>query len=147
AFFEFAGLQTMVTSWWVPSNIQTNSTLPNVIATSASATIEYRFLGDKELSEIERELRKNFNSVLGEDLQLEILTDDYIPFRRDFFKGSEADIFKQVLGSYPKAIVSPFLTPGITDSRFYRLSGVRAFDLVPFFLTSDEIKGMHGKNE
>ena len=57
------------------------------------------------------------------------------------------EIFKQVLGNYPNVVVSPFITPGITDSRFFRLAEVRAFDLVPFFLTQDQIRGMHAKDE
>ena len=65
AFFELTGLQSMVTSWWVPSGIKTNSPLPNVVASEASETLEYRFLGDKEAPEIERTIRDIFSDFLG----------------------------------------------------------------------------------
>lgn len=146
-FFEVSGLQSLVTSWWVPSRIQTNSTLPNVIASEASVVVEYRFLGEKEIPEIERDLKRAFESKDGQELQVKVQTQSFIPFRRDFFRGSEAEIFSRVLSSYPNVVVSPFITPGITDSRYFRWAGVRAFDFVPFFLSKDEIRGMHGRDE
>jgi acetylornithine deacetylase/succinyl-diaminopimelate desuccinylase-like protein len=146
-FFEVAGLQSMVTSWWVPSQVETNASMPNVIASKVSVTVEYRFLGEKESLSIENHLRKIFEREMTEGFELEIKTTEFVPFRRDFFKGSEAKIFRQVLESQPQTIVSPFITPGITDSRYFRLSGVKAFDLVPFFLTQEQIRSMHGHDE
>ncbi|MBN8554130.1 MAG: M20/M25/M40 family metallo-hydrolase [Deltaproteobacteria bacterium] len=147
AFFEIQGMQSMATSWWNPSIPQTNSKLPNVVASSASARIEYRFLGEKTPKEIEGDLRKIFSPFLKKPLELRVETTAYVPFRRDFFEGRDADVFKAEISKYPKVLVTPFITPGITDSRYFRMTGIRAFDFAPFFLTSSEIAGMHGKNE
>ncbi len=146
-FFEFTGLQTMVTSWWVPSRIESNSTMPNVIPSEVSVTLEYRYLGDKDKISIEQKLADIFKSKVRQDFSIKVETFEYIPFRRDFFEGSEAKIFETVLREQPQTLVSPFITPGLTDSRYFRISGIRSFDLVPLFLTSDEIAAMHSKNE
>ena len=150
-FFELFGMQTMVTSWWQPAipgaADPSLRTFQNIVPSQVSTNLEYRFLGDKTPFEIEESLKEILEDRVPKHLKYEVKTLDHIAFRRDFFEGLEADHFRDVLSSYPKVMVTPFITPGVTDSRYYRLAGVRAFDFVPLFLTRENIRTMHGKDE
>ncbi|HMV43195.1 MAG TPA: M20/M25/M40 family metallo-hydrolase [Leptospiraceae bacterium] len=47
----------------------------------------------------------------------------------------------------PNAIVTPFLSPGTTDSSYFRLNGFKCYGLIPALLTDVELDGIHGKDE
>ena len=47
----------------------------------------------------------------------------------------------------PKAPVVPLLSTGATDSAQLRSAGIKAYGLLPFPLTTEDIGGMHGDNE
>ncbi|MFO1526973.1 MAG: M20/M25/M40 family metallo-hydrolase [Turneriella sp.] len=47
----------------------------------------------------------------------------------------------------PGAIAAPFLSPGTTDSSYLRQIGIKCYGLIPALLTTEEIDGIHGKNE
>ncbi len=44
-------------------------------------------------------------------------------------------------------MVTPIQTPVITDSRFFRLKGAKAYGLIPAILTTDELNTIHGVDE
>ena len=46
-----------------------------------------------------------------------------------------------------EALVLPFISPGATDSRFFRKKGVIAYGLIPLLLKPEDLAGLHGKNE
>ena len=48
------------------------------------------------------------------------------------------------LGGAP---VVPSVTPGFTDSHYFREHGVESYGFVPFILAEDEEKTVHGTNE
>jgi acetylornithine deacetylase/succinyl-diaminopimelate desuccinylase-like protein len=54
---------------------------------------------------------------------------------------------RHLLAEGPRLAVGPAISPGFTDSIHLRTIGVRAYGAVPFFLTEDELRGMHGNNE
>jgi acetylornithine deacetylase/succinyl-diaminopimelate desuccinylase-like protein len=47
----------------------------------------------------------------------------------------------------PQIAVGPAISPGFTDSIHLRRIGVHAYGLVPFILTEEELRTMHGDNE
>lgn len=47
----------------------------------------------------------------------------------------------------PGAIAAPFLSPGTTDSSYLRQIGLKCYGLIPALLSTEEIDGIHGKNE
>jgi len=44
-------------------------------------------------------------------------------------------------------VVTPFLSPGTTDSSYFRMHGFKCYGLIPALLTDYELDGIHGKNE
>ena len=47
----------------------------------------------------------------------------------------------------PHAAVGPAISPGFTDSIYLREIGVKAFGMVPFLLTNEELATFHGDDE
>jgi acetylornithine deacetylase/succinyl-diaminopimelate desuccinylase-like protein len=51
----------------------------------------------------------------------------------------------QTLG--PTGLVTPYLTPGATDSRFFRAAGMKAYGFTPMLLNTAELSRIHGVDE
>jgi acetylornithine deacetylase/succinyl-diaminopimelate desuccinylase-like protein len=49
--------------------------------------------------------------------------------------------------SDPKAIVTPFMVPGATDSRFLRRKGITCYGLMPLAIPQEEMDTVHGADE
>jgi acetylornithine deacetylase/succinyl-diaminopimelate desuccinylase-like protein len=47
----------------------------------------------------------------------------------------------------PPGLVLPYLTPGATDSRFFRRAGMQAYGFMPMLLDSSELSRIHGIDE
>lgn len=47
----------------------------------------------------------------------------------------------------PKAVTVPYLSPGATDSRYFRKRGVTAYGFFPIILSETELQRMHGVDE
>lgn len=48
---------------------------------------------------------------------------------------------------FPGSVVMPVMSPGATDSRFLRQSGIPAYGLLPFPMTRDDDRRMHAADE
>lgn len=51
------------------------------------------------------------------------------------------------MNKFPNSTVTPFLSPGKTDNSYLRRVGIKAYGLIPAVLKTEDIDGMHGKNE
>jgi acetylornithine deacetylase/succinyl-diaminopimelate desuccinylase-like protein len=56
-------------------------------------------------------------------------------------------IEKVIAANHAGAVVSPFMMPGGTDSRFMRAKGIPAYGFVPAVLSREDIASIHGDNE
>ncbi len=56
-------------------------------------------------------------------------------------------IRKTVQSIHPKAIAVPYLSPGGTDSRYFRKRGITAYGFFPIILSESELQRMHGIDE
>lgn len=54
---------------------------------------------------------------------------------------------KSAMKISPKALVTPLLSPGLTDNGPMRLFGLKCYGLIPIFLNEEQLKSMHGPNE
>lgn len=52
-----------------------------------------------------------------------------------------------LLEENPTGQVIPYLTPGATDSRFFRAAGMKAYGFMPMLLNSTELSRIHGIDE
>jgi acetylornithine deacetylase/succinyl-diaminopimelate desuccinylase-like protein len=47
----------------------------------------------------------------------------------------------------PPGLITPYLTPGTTDSRFFRRAGIKAYGFMPMLLDVQELARIHGVDE
>jgi acetylornithine deacetylase/succinyl-diaminopimelate desuccinylase-like protein len=57
-------------------------------------------------------------------------------------------VLAQTLQTFqPPGLVVPYLTPGTTDSRFFRRAGMNAYGLTPMLLDVSELRRIHSIDE
>ena len=112
----------------------------NIIAATASASIDIRLLPDTDGEAFLNEVR----DILGPELEVEVLLDaprvDASPTDHPVYRALE-----QALGV--RAPVVPSFISGTTDSRFFRQQGIPAYGLSPFTINSEDLRGIHARNE
>ena len=115
----------------------------NVSPETAMATANARLLPDTDPETFLESIR----NLVGEsiDVEVEAVTEASPPSPADseLFEAIERAVAAEV----PGAVVTPIQTPVITDSRFFRLKGAKAYGLIPAILTTDELNTIHGVDE
>ncbi|EMY77251.1 peptidase dimerization domain protein [Leptospira weilii serovar Ranarum str. ICFT] len=125
------------------TGIDTHHAGINVITSKANGTIDMRILPGFDEKVIFEKVKK-----LGEKYRVKVTARHLepgttSPVDSKYFKVLSG-IVQQVV---PGAVVTPFLSPGTTDSSYLRMAGFKCYGLIPALLTSEEIDGIHGKNE
>jgi acetylornithine deacetylase/succinyl-diaminopimelate desuccinylase-like protein len=117
----------------------------NVIPSLATATLNVRLLPGNTITALLGELNKVVNDP---QVKLEVQPDGGLAapdssLESDFY----AAIVKASAEEFAGAPVVPFQSTWATDSSQLRLHNVQAYGLVPFPLTDEDIKRMHGDDE
>jgi acetylornithine deacetylase/succinyl-diaminopimelate desuccinylase-like protein len=117
----------------------------NVIPSEARATLNVRLLPGNTITTLLAELNKLVNDP---QVKLEVQPDGGLAapdssLESEFY----AAIVKASAEEFGGAPVLPFQSTWATDSAQLRLHNVQAYGLVPFPLTDDDIKRMHGADE
>ncbi|MCK6628055.1 MAG: M20/M25/M40 family metallo-hydrolase [Anaerolineae bacterium] len=116
----------------------------NIIPAEAEAKLDIRLLPGEDPASILGDLRAVIKdirvSVEAEDMPVAHPASDSAA---DFFLAL-ADTLKE-LG--PPGVVTPYLTPGATDSRFFRRAGMKAYGFMPMLLDAQELSRIHGIDE
>lgn len=117
----------------------------NVIPSEARATLNIRLLPGNTITTLLAELNKLVNDPL---VKLELQPDAGLAapdssLESEFY----AAIVKASAEEFGGAPVLPFQSTWATDSAQLRLHNVQAYGLVPFPLTDEDIKRMHGDDE
>ena len=122
----------------------TGSLKENVIPETAQATLDLRLLPDEDPQAVIKQLEAivaddRIEFQLPETIHQSSMSD----FDSSFFIALEEALQKHV----PGTLVAPILTPGGTDSLFYRQKGANAYGLVPILIDNTEVDRMHGVDE
>ncbi len=117
----------------------------NVIPAVATATLNIRLLPGNTITALLSELNKVVNDP---QVKLEVQPDGGLAapdssLESDFY----AAIVKASAEEFGGAPVVPFQSTWATDSSQLRLHNVQAYGLVPFPLTDEDIRRMHGDDE
>jgi len=115
----------------------------NVIPEEASAQLDCRLLPGERPAEFLALLRE----VIADDT---IRVDTVLSFpasSSDSSSGLMAAIRKLAATDLGGAPVVPSVIPGFTDSHYFRDHGVASYGFVPFVLSEDDEKTVHGVNE
>ncbi|MGA7617553.1 MAG: M20/M25/M40 family metallo-hydrolase [Thermoanaerobaculia bacterium] len=116
---------------------------PNSVPAEASATLDLRLLPDSSPDEMIQQIQ----SAVGPDIKVKpVLTEKPVP-------PSPVDtplfhiLQEQLEKSEPKSVVGPLVSPGTSDSRFFRARGIVAYGLSPFKVNYYDADTVHGVDE
>ncbi|HEY5158304.1 MAG TPA: M20/M25/M40 family metallo-hydrolase [Anaerolineales bacterium] len=116
----------------------------NIIPDSAEATLDIRLLPDRTPEAFLANLKK---LITDKRVDIEVIQSPEPATISDVnteFYQTLSDVLKEVV---PASITAPMLTPGTTDSCFFRSKGVNSYGLFPAILTPDELVRFHGIDE
>lgn len=117
---------------------------PNVIPSQVTAIIDCRLLPGTTPEQLLAELKELVKDVEG--IEFEVSNGDAAnesTWEDPFFDA----LARHAVGTRTDAIAGPVLSPGYTDSLLARPKGARAYGMVPFELSQEELATMHGRNE
>lgn len=136
-------MNAMVSNTISITNLSTNSSGPNVIPAESKAYLDIRLLPGMSPEAMTKEIQKIAKKY---DVQVDV---------KESYPASESSVQTQlydVLYSVLKDNVSgtevtQYLSPGATDSRFFRAKGFQCYGIIPVMIPMDDINMLHGKDE
>lgn len=116
----------------------------NIIPAQAEAKLDIRLLPGEDPDTVLSDLRS-----LISDPKVNIEVEDMPVIHPSSALDSE---FYQALAETlnqvgPAGVTTPYLTPGATDSRFFRRAGMQAYGFMPMLLDTLELSRIHGVDE
>lgn len=119
-------------------------TKSNVIPAQSEAVLDIRLLPGQQPESVLAELRQliDDDQVTVEPFETPTVHAP-TPFDTPFFRALADTV--QALG--PAGIVTPLLSPGATDSRYFRQAGMKSYGFVPVIADNDELSRIHGIDE
>jgi acetylornithine deacetylase/succinyl-diaminopimelate desuccinylase-like protein len=116
----------------------------NVIPSQAEAVLDIRLLPGEDPAVFLANLR----SIIGDtriSIEATSLPSPQVPTasHTEFYEALAQTL--QTFG--PPGIIIPYLTPGATDSRFFRAAGMKAYGFMPMLLNHQELSRIHGVDE
>ncbi|EPG72946.1 peptidase dimerization domain protein [Leptospira fainei serovar Hurstbridge str. BUT 6] len=115
----------------------------NIITSETTGSIDIRILPGQDERKLFEEIK-----TLGEKYGVEVTARHLEPGTSSPVDGLLFRVLAGVSTSVePGSIAAPFLSPGTTDSSYLRTIGLKCYGLIPALLSSEEIDGIHGKNE
>jgi acetylornithine deacetylase/succinyl-diaminopimelate desuccinylase-like protein len=115
----------------------------NVIPAEAVGFLDARILPGETPEEFRKKLEKK---IADPNVKIETVLES-LPNQSDFKTPYFEAVEKSILAVDPTAAVAPYMSPGATDSRFFRAKGAICYGLIPVVATQEEIDTIHGKNE
>lgn len=116
----------------------------NVVPDRAEATLDVRLLPEHDPQVFLTGLTRLIDD---ERVEIEVIqapqAGSISDVNSEFYKTLAGVIHRLV----PESICAPLLTPGTTDSCFFRRKGVNCYGLIPAVLTPSELDRMHGIDE
>jgi acetylornithine deacetylase/succinyl-diaminopimelate desuccinylase-like protein len=116
----------------------------NVLPARAEAVLDIRLLPGEEPEAVIADLR-SFVGDTSVSVQVEDMPMSHSPSstQTDFYYA----LAQTLTAVDPSGLVIPYLTPGTTDSRFFRRAGMQAYGFVPMLLNAQELGRIHGVDE
>lgn len=115
----------------------------NVLPEVCEATLDCRLVPGETPTGFLKKLKDIVNDSTVEWEVLQAADPTESPVNTELF----SVIQKTVQRFNPKAIAVPYLSPGGTDSRFFRQRGITAYGFFPVILPETELQRMHGIDE
>lgn len=116
----------------------------NIIPALAEAKLDIRLLPGEDPEAVLNDLRFLIN-----DPRIIVEVEDMPVIHPSSSLNSKfyAALAQTLTAAGPPGVATPYLTPGATDSRFFRRAGMQAYGFMPMLLDSQELSRIHGVDE
>jgi acetylornithine deacetylase/succinyl-diaminopimelate desuccinylase-like protein len=115
----------------------------NVVPSRAVGGVDIRLLPGSSTNEMLAKVR----SVVGQNATVDVILAGE-PTPESPASGELYDTLARVFrASSPGSAVGPMVTPGTTDSRYFRARGITAYGIAPFKVNYYDADGVHGNDE
>ena len=115
----------------------------NVVPGAARAVLSIRFLPGTDAEALTEIIRRAAN-----DSGLQIKRLKYKPANHSDFATRQFKILtKHAVDDEEPGLVTPILSPGASDCRFWRLANVNCYGWIPFVIPVGDLHSVHGPNE
>jgi acetylornithine deacetylase/succinyl-diaminopimelate desuccinylase-like protein len=116
----------------------------NIIPDRAEATLDIRLLPDRS----PETFLENIKKLIADDrVEIEVIQSpqqaNISDVNTDFYK-TLSSVLQELV---PQSITAPMLTPGTTDSCFFRRKGISSYGLFPAIINPGELARFHGIDE
>ena len=118
----------------------------NILAQSATATVNVRLLPGDTLDAVEHHLKSSIDDPSVSVRRLGTGAREASPVA-DAESASFAVLRRTILETFPEVVVAPGLVIGGTDSKHYSKVADNSFRFVPMRLAREDLKRIHGTNE
>ncbi|HSE39468.1 MAG TPA: M20/M25/M40 family metallo-hydrolase, partial [Acidobacteriota bacterium] len=116
----------------------------NVLATEATATINFRILPGDSVDSVVNHVR---NVIDDPHIQIKKLTADDPSPVSDVSSQSYSLLAETIRGVFPDSVVAPTLVLGATDARHFTDLSKNVYRFIPVKLKTEDIDTVHGTNE
>ena len=127
----------------ITPTVLTGSPKINVIPAEASAQLDCRLLPGEKPGDFLASLR---DTISDDSIELETLL-SFAASASEAHSAFMAAVHKLAASDLGGVPVVPSVIPGFTDSHYFREHGIASYGFVPFILTEDDEKTVHGLNE
>jgi acetylornithine deacetylase/succinyl-diaminopimelate desuccinylase-like protein len=116
----------------------------NVVPAQAEARLDVRLLPDQSPDTFLRELQLVIDDPAVTVLPVTVASPQATsPVNTPFYRALAHTLHRRE----PASLITPYLTPGATDSRFFRAAGMKAYGFMPMLLNSRELGRIHSIDE
>ncbi|MEO8218375.1 MAG: M20/M25/M40 family metallo-hydrolase [Acidobacteriota bacterium] len=115
----------------------------NVVPSSASATLDIRLLPDRSPDDVLQQMRAAVAGKAEIRVVLQGLPAAPSPMNTELYSVLSTEMKR----TEPDSVVGPVVSPGTSDSRFFRSRGVVAYGISPFKVNYYDANTVHGVDE
>ena len=116
----------------------------NVVPAQAEARLDVRLLPDQSPDTFLRQLQTVIDDPAVTVLPVTVTPPQATsPVDTPFYRALAKTLHRRE----PAALITPYLTPGATDSRFFRAAGMKAYGFMPMLLSNRELGRIHSADE
>lgn len=115
----------------------------NVLPERASVSLDCRLLPGETPEGFLEMIKQNIHHPEAEIEVIHAAPPTISPLDTDLYRAMDAVVRK----NHKKALLVPYLSPGGTDSRYFRKRGITAYGFMPIVISEAELQTMHGIDE
>lgn len=136
-------LNAMVTNTISVTGLNVPNFGPNVIPAESQSYLDIRLLPGVSPDQMESQVQG-----LASKYNVELVRKESFPATNSSAETPFFDILVSIINdNVPNSVQTPYMSPGATDSRFFREKGFECYGIIPILITMEDLAKMHGKNE